>query len=129
MPLVARPRVLATELMGVVLTKFPTPLAESCVGHGDTTFAQGFLHVAVAQGEARGEPDAVTDDFTGQAVSLVALGIDWSGHVWPPILGFNGSWRGIIEVMMAWRRKESQQVDKTVMSRGKPRPVKIEFSR
>jgi hypothetical protein len=46
------------------------------VGHGDAMFAQEFLHVAVAQGEARGEPDAVTDDFFGLAVRLVALGID-----------------------------------------------------
>ena len=44
---------------------------------------------AVAQGEARGEPDAVTDDFTGKAVSLVTLSGGWRGPIWLPILVFH----------------------------------------
>jgi hypothetical protein len=37
------------------------------------------LHVAIAQGAARGEPDAMTDDFTGKTVVLVPLGVSWGG--------------------------------------------------
>src|SRR5690349_4446174 len=40
-----------------------------------------------AQGEAIGEPDAMTDNFTGKAVVLVPLGVGRRGHVWLPILG------------------------------------------
>ena len=36
----------------VVLPKFQTPLADGFMGDVDTAFAQQFLHVAVAQGEA-----------------------------------------------------------------------------
>src|SRR5262245_10637754 len=75
MPLVPRPRAPMTELIGVVLAKLPIPLADRFVRYGDATFEQEFLHVAVAQGKTIGEPDAVTDDFTGQAMILVALGV------------------------------------------------------
>ena len=77
------------ELIGVGLPKFPTPLADSFVGHDDAAFEQEFLHVTVAQGEAIVEPDAMADDFTGKAVILVTLSGGWSGHVWLPILVFH----------------------------------------
>ena len=37
----------------------------------------------------------MTDDCTGKAVVLVTLGVGWRSHVWLPILGCNGSWRGL----------------------------------
>src|SRR5215470_8092618 len=85
-PLVARPSAPVAELIGVGLPKFPAPFADRFVGHDDAAFEQEFLHVAVAQGEAIVEPDAVTDDFTGKAVILVTLSGGWSSHVWLPIL-------------------------------------------
>jgi hypothetical protein len=55
----------------VVLPKFQTPLADGFMGDVDTAFAQQFLHVAVAQGEAIVEPDAMADDLAGEAVVLL----------------------------------------------------------
>jgi hypothetical protein len=51
----------------------------------DTAFKEELLHVAVAQGEAIIEPDAMTDDLTGKVVILVALGLSGWHHVWLPI--------------------------------------------
>jgi len=79
---IARLRTTATQPIGVILPKLPTPFADGFVGHGDTTFAQEFLHVAIAQGEAIVEPDAMTDNFTGKAVVLVTLGVGRRGYVW-----------------------------------------------
>src|SRR4029450_8875939 len=95
MPCIARLRAPATQPIGVILPKLPAPFADGFVGHGDTTFEQEFLHIAIAQGEAIVEPDAMTDNFTGKAVVLVTLGVGRKGHVWLPILGCNGSWRGL----------------------------------
>ena len=54
--------------------------------HSDTAFEQEFLHVTVAHGEARGEPDPMAHDCAGKAVVLITLGTGWRGHVWLPIL-------------------------------------------
>src|SRR5215471_9220629 len=90
---IARLRTTATQPIGVILPKLPAPFADGFVGHGDTTFEQEFSHVAIAQGEAIVEPDAMTDNFPGKAVVLVTLGVGRRGHAWLPILGCNGSWR------------------------------------
>src|SRR5215471_6817543 len=58
----------------VVLPKFQTPLANGFMGDVDPAFEQQFLHVAVAQGEAVIEPDAMAEDLAGKAVIFVALG-------------------------------------------------------
>src|SRR5690242_1129672 len=79
-PLVTRSRAPVTELIGVVLPKLPTPLADSFMGHRDAAFEQEFFHIAVAQGEAIVEPDPVTDDFTGKAVVLIAVGVSGWRH-------------------------------------------------
>ncbi len=49
-PRVARPRAPVTELIGVILPTLPAPLADGFVGHGETTFEQERLHIAVASG-------------------------------------------------------------------------------
>src|SRR5215470_523138 len=82
MPFIARLRATATQPIGVILPKLPAPLADGFVGHCDAAFEQEFLHVAIAQGEAIGEPDAMTDNFTGKAVVLVTLGVGRRGYVW-----------------------------------------------
>jgi hypothetical protein len=51
----------------------------------DTAFKEELLHVAVAQGEAIIEPDAMADDLTGAAVVLGACGISGWRHIWLPI--------------------------------------------
>jgi hypothetical protein len=87
-PFVARARPSAPQPIGVVLATLPTPLADGFMGHRDTAFQQQFLHVAVAQGEARVEPDPVADDFPRKAVMLVARGVGRRGHAWLPIHRF-----------------------------------------
>jgi len=55
------------------------------MGHVDAALEQEFFHVAGAQREAVVEPDAMTDDFAGKAVVLVAFGGSGWRHVWLPI--------------------------------------------
>jgi hypothetical protein len=63
------------------------------MGHLDSTGQQHLFYVAVTQREAIIEPDPMTDDFTGKAVTFVALGISGWRHVWLPIFGFDGAGR------------------------------------
>ena len=79
-PLIARARTPPSQPMGVVLPKLPTPLADGFVGHRDAAFEQEFFHVAVAESEAIGEPDPMADDFAGEAVVFVTLGVCGWGH-------------------------------------------------
>jgi hypothetical protein len=74
-PFVPRLRAPAPQPIGVVLAKLPTPLADRFVGHVNAAFEQEFWHIAVAQGEAIGEPDTVADDFTGKAIVFIVLGV------------------------------------------------------
>src|SRR4029450_9840272 len=69
------------QLIGVVLPKFQTPLANGLVGHVDAALKQDLLHVAVAQREAIIQPDAMADDLAGEAVILVAFGVSGWRHV------------------------------------------------
>ena len=80
-----------TQPIGVVLPTFPAPRADGFVGDGDAACEHECLHVAGTQGEARGEPNTVTDDFTREAVIRIALGVGWRGRAWLPILVFDGS--------------------------------------
>src|SRR5215510_10877025 len=70
------------QLIGVVLPKFPAPLADGFMRDVDPAFTEELLHVTVAQGEAIIEPDAMTDDLPGEAVVFVACGISGWRHVW-----------------------------------------------
>jgi hypothetical protein len=63
-------------------------LADGFIGDVDAAFEQHLLHIAVAQGEAIVEPDAVADNLAWKAMMFVALGVGGRGHVWLPIEGF-----------------------------------------
>src|SRR5262245_47200195 len=76
------------QLIGVVLPKLQTPLADGFMGDVDPAFEQQFLHIAIAQGEAVVEPDPMADDLAGKAVVLVACGVSGWRHVWLPIRVF-----------------------------------------
>src|SRR5882672_82271 len=82
------------QLMRVVLPKLPTPLAHGYMRDVDTACKEELLHVAVAQGEARSEPDARADDLTGDAVVCVALGVSGWRHVGLLLLRLARSVRG-----------------------------------
>src|SRR5262249_41957060 len=85
MPLVPWLGASTLQLIGIVLPKLETPLADGLVGHVDTALEQEFFHIAIAQGEAVVEPDPMADDFAGKAVIFVALGVSGWRHVWLPI--------------------------------------------
>src|SRR5215468_11158106 len=70
-PLVPWLRTSMLQLIGVVLSKLQTPLADGLVGHRDAALEQDFLHIAVAQREAIIEPDAMADDLAGEAMVLI----------------------------------------------------------
>src|SRR5262249_21305927 len=62
------------QLIGVGLPELQTPLADGLVCHLDTACKHYLFDVAIAQGEAVIEPDAMADDLAGEAVVLVACG-------------------------------------------------------
>src|SRR6516162_1873770 len=63
------------QLIGIILAKLQTPLADGFMGDVDPTLEQDLLHIAIAQREAVVEPDAMADDLAGKAVILVAFGV------------------------------------------------------
>jgi hypothetical protein len=85
MPFIPGARPSALQLIGVVLPKLQTPLADGLVRHIDAALKQELLHVAVALREAIVEPDPMADDLAGKAVVFVACGISGWRHVWLPI--------------------------------------------
>jgi hypothetical protein len=62
-PLVARPGPAASELMGIRLSEFPAPLPDRLVGDDDSTGEQQLFDIAVAEAEAKVQPDAMADDL------------------------------------------------------------------
>jgi hypothetical protein len=52
------------HLSSGILPELVAPLADRFVGHGDPTFHEAFLHVAVAQGEAVVQPDPMMELLT-----------------------------------------------------------------
>src|SRR4030095_7709950 len=85
MPLVPWLGAATLQLIGVVLPKFQTPLADGLGRHVDAALEQEFLHVAVAQRAAIIQPDAMANDLPREAVVLVAFGVSGWRHVWLPI--------------------------------------------
>src|SRR5262245_26284434 len=85
MPFIPSARPSALELVGVVLSKLQTPLADGLMGHGDAALKKDLLHVTLAEREAIIEPDTMADDLAREAVVLVAFGGSGWRHVWLPI--------------------------------------------
>jgi hypothetical protein len=62
-PLITGTRTPASQLIRKLLPEFPTPLADRFVGHDDPPYKQELCHVAMAQAEAKIEPDRVADNL------------------------------------------------------------------
>ena len=71
MPLVSRPRTAATELVGIVLAKLATPLANGLVAYDHTTFKEEFFHLTKAEAESKVQPHCMTDDLAGKAGGFI----------------------------------------------------------
>jgi hypothetical protein len=72
-PLIARPRAAAPQLVGLRLANLAAPLANSLIGHDYPTFPQYFFHIPKAQAEAQVQPYSVTTDLHRNAVVLIFL--------------------------------------------------------
>jgi site-specific DNA recombinase len=81
MPFVAWLGASTLQPICVVLPELQTPLTDGLVRHIDTAFKHHLFDVAIAQGEAVIEPDAMADDLAGKAVILVAGGISGWRHI------------------------------------------------
>ncbi len=69
-PLVARLGSSTSELIGILLTKLPTPLPDRLVGHSDATLSQEFFNITIAEAEAKVKPNRVRDDLLWEANPL-----------------------------------------------------------
>jgi hypothetical protein len=72
-PLVTRLRASASELIGIRLAEFPTPLTGRLIGDDDPAREQQFFDIAVAEAEPEIEPYRVADDLYREAVILIAV--------------------------------------------------------
>jgi hypothetical protein len=73
MPFIARLQSTAPQLIGVLLAKFPTPLANGLIGHDDATYKEQLFDITVTETEPIVQPDAMADDLSGEAMVLVAV--------------------------------------------------------
>src|SRR5438309_9211702 len=73
------------QMVGIVLPKLQTPLADGLMGHVDAALEQEFLYIAVAQREAIIQPDAMANDLPREAMVLVAFGVSGWRHIWLPM--------------------------------------------
>jgi hypothetical protein len=85
--LIAVPRVAglgvpAPELMGIRLAEFPALFAQRLIQRDNSGCEQPLFAITIAEAQAKGEPAAVADDFSGKAVVFVAR----RGHTFLPFL-------------------------------------------
>jgi hypothetical protein len=72
MPGVAETSLSLFEFSGIVRPKLLTPLPNRFICDGDPTFGKEFFDFTKAEAEPMVEPDGVTDNFRGKAMTLVA---------------------------------------------------------
>src|SRR5215472_14133178 len=82
MPLVARPRQAATDLVGEWLAKFARPLPHGFVADNDAARGQQLLHHAKTEREAEIQPHGMPDDFGWEPIPGVA-GLNLCRHPIP----------------------------------------------
>jgi hypothetical protein len=73
-PFVVRPWAPAAQLIGILLTEFPAPLADSFIGHEDPENEQQIFDIAVVEAEGAVQPYAMADDFSWETVICVRIG-------------------------------------------------------
>ena len=79
-PLVAWLGAPALQLIGILLAKCATPLADGLIGRDHPTNKEKFLHIAVAEAELIIQPDPMADNLGRKAAVLVTVGLGWSIH-------------------------------------------------
>jgi hypothetical protein len=71
MPLVARSRTPAAQLVGIGLPELPAPIAHGFVRQHDPAFGHELFNSSIAQAKAEIQPDAVTDDLCWESMALI----------------------------------------------------------
>jgi hypothetical protein len=61
------------ELVGILLAKFPTPLADGLIGDDDATNKEQLFDIPIAETEPERQPDTVADNLHREAVVLIAV--------------------------------------------------------
>jgi hypothetical protein len=64
------------ELIGISLVEFPTPFADGFVRDDHPTDEQEFFHVAMAETEAKVEPDRMANDLSWETMMFIRIGRD-----------------------------------------------------
>lgn len=83
MPFVARLGTAPANLIGILLPKLFAPLPNTFVGDEDSPVGHHLLYVPIAQAEGEIQPDAITDDLGGEAVTMVQVGVFAHGRIIP----------------------------------------------
>ena len=79
-PLVTGPGPASPQRIGIGLPKFPAPISNSFVRHGNAAFHHKFLSVAVAEAELEIQSDRMADDLHGEAMTLILVGCSQRIH-------------------------------------------------
>jgi hypothetical protein len=74
MPFVPGPRAPTTQLIGVLLAKLATPLANGFIGHENSADKEQLFDIPVVETKVEVQLYSVADDFSGKAVFLVSIG-------------------------------------------------------
>jgi hypothetical protein len=80
MPLVARSRTPAAQLMGIGLPKCLTPIPHSRVRQDDAALGHELFDIPIAQAETEVQPHAVANDLGWEAMAFVGIGSKSCGH-------------------------------------------------
>jgi hypothetical protein len=73
MPFICNVRAVALKLTCILLFGFLAPFPNRFLRHLNPAIQHHFLNIAVAQGKCVVEPDTVTDDFRGKAVTRIHM--------------------------------------------------------
>jgi hypothetical protein len=97
----------------MVLPECAAPLTDRFMRHDNTTGQQHVFDIAVAEGEAEGEPDGMADALRGKAVVLVALGGGGRAHASCPLSPWSGGSCGIhYRIIMPSARRTRNKLTK-----------------
>ncbi len=79
-PLIARTRTPAAELIRIGLPERQAPPTNRFVGHHNPTDEEQLFDIPIAQAEAIIEPDPVADHLGGKTMVFVGLRGSWKRH-------------------------------------------------
>jgi hypothetical protein len=74
-PLIPRPLPSVAQAVGKALAEFLAPPPHRLIGDGNTTLGQEQLDISQAEAEHIVQPDGMTDDLGGEAMTVVRVGL------------------------------------------------------